>query len=119
MTHEEYQDLFAQMLHMDKDFSPVIVPIEPLDNEEPMETFLRYLVEENLIELQDNMFRIPSRAKVAERDPNLLKMLDSIWQAGLLAELDYMEQMGMAFLTADDSGNIFYMLTDSGRAAMQ
>jgi|ERR1044072_1877123 hypothetical protein len=119
MNYKEYQELYTALLKLDGGFESVFIPIEQVPGESMGETLMRWLVQENLIVIKGNVFTIPDRDKIAEYDPNLLKLIDVVWRSGQMAQLDQMLEADLVFLTADEEGNIFYELTDAGKETME
>ena len=115
MTFEEYRDLYLQVLQLDQDFEPVTLPIEVEEGETQTEALLRFLVEQDFIELDNDVCRIPDRGRIEEFNPSLLKLLDAVIMASAHAELDALQDEGFVYMTADSDGNICYELTEIGR----
>jgi hypothetical protein len=115
MKYEEYQKLYADALRLDDEFETVILPIEIREGEEADEAFLRFLVDEGLIETDEDNWKIKDREKINEYNPNLLKILDAMIMASVRAEMDALIDLGFVYLTADEEGNIVYELTDAGK----
>jgi hypothetical protein len=116
MNHDEYQKLYADALSLDKDFETIVLPVEVQNGESPDEAFMRFLVNEGLIETQgEDKWRIPDRDRINNYNPSLLKFLDAIVMASVHAEMDELIEEGFAYMTADDEGNIVYELTEEGK----
>jgi hypothetical protein len=118
MTEDEYREMYAQALSLDEDFAPIDIPIDQLPGEEIADTLLRFLEEEGMIVMNDDVFVIPDRQKIADFDPNLLKILDAIWLSETYATLDSLEEMGLVYTSVDEDGNIIHSLTEAGLAAL-
>jgi len=114
MKFEDYQEMYAEILKLDEDFSTVILPVDLEPGEEPAEGFYRFLIEQDFIEAQGDDWKIKDRKKIEEFNPNLLKLLDSMVMASVYAEMDMLVELGYVFMTIDEEGNIVYELTESG-----
>lgn len=116
MNYDEYQKLYADALRLDKEFETVVLPVEVQDGETPDEAFMRFLVDEGLIETNGpDKWRITDRDKIRDYNPSLLKFLDAIIMASVHAEMDELINAGLVFMTADEEGNIVYELTEAGK----
>ncbi len=114
MKFEEYQEIYAEILKLDEDFSTVILPVDLEPGEDPSEAFYRFLIKQEFIEAQGDDWKIKDRNKIEEFNPNLLKLLDSIVMASVYAEMDMLVDLGYVFMTTDEEGNILYELTEAG-----
>jgi len=114
MKFEEYQKLYAEALKLDDEFETVQLPVELKEGETPQEGFLRFLIEQDLIESQGDYWRIKDREKINDFNPNLLKILDAMVMASVHAEMDTLMELGYVYMTVDEEGNILYELTEAG-----
>lgn len=115
MNYEEYRDLYDAVLDLDEDFETIVLPIDLQPGETTEEGIIRYMLENDLIEEDDDEWRIIDRERFNAFNPNLLKLLDSRIKANLMAEMDSLIEMGLAFMSADENGDIIYELTEEGK----
>lgn len=114
MKFEDYQQIYAEILKLDEDFSTVILPVDLEPGEDPSEAFYKFLIDEGFIETQGDDWKIKDRDKIEEFNPSLLKLLDSMIMASVYAEMDMLVELGYVFMTIDEDGNIMYELTEYG-----
>jgi hypothetical protein len=115
MNFDEYREIYDALLDMDEDFETVVLPIELEPGETQEEGIIRFLLDEDLIEEHEEEWVIKDRDRFRIEYPNLLKLLDSRIKANLMAEMDELIEMGYAFMSADEDGDIIYELTDVGK----
>lgn len=118
MNHEEYSEIYIQMIKLDEDFKPVIIPIDPLPNESPYETILRFMEGENMVIRNGEDIIVTNEQKIIDYDKNLMKIIDCIWLSQQNAIYDSLEEIGLMYTTVDENGNIVRELTDAGKAAL-
>lgn len=116
MKYEDYREIYADALKLDDDFETVILPVEIEEGETQEEAFLRFLLNEDLVEVDEEHWRIKDRGRINEYNPNLLKVLDAMIMASVMAEMDSLIEMGYVYMTVDEEGNIIYELTETGLA---
>jgi hypothetical protein len=91
------------------------LPIEIRNGESEQDAFVRFLKENDFIESKGDRWRIGDRDKVNNFNPNLLKILDVMIMSSIRAEIDEWIDLGYAYMTADEEGNIVYELTEMGQ----
>lgn len=119
MKYEEYQELYTSMLKLDPEFAPVDIPIDPLPGEQWGDTVLRFMVQEGMIVIEGGEFFMADPDKIIAHDPNLMKVLDVIYRAYAMANLDELEEMGLMYTTVNEAGEIIYELTEQGRQQLE
>jgi hypothetical protein len=119
MNYEDYRKLYSQALRLDDEFRTVDIPVEVGPEETEDQAFMRFLLDQDFIEVRSDQWRITDRDRVKEYDPNLLKILDAMIMSKERADLDELVEIGFLFMTADEHGNIVYELTDAGKGYVE
>lgn len=112
MNQEEYSELYRKALELDEDFEPVYLDFEIEPGEDEGEAQLRCLLSLGILIQVGDAF-VVDRAKAKEYDPNLLKILDAMFNSERLAELDRLVEQGEYFTSVDEEGNIIYVHKDN------
>ena len=115
MNRQEYQDLLIDAIVLEEGWKQIEVPADPLPGETDMETWIRWMLEEEMIEIDEyDCIVIIDADKIRAHDPNMLKILQAFGKADTYSRLDMMEEAGILFTSVDDDGNIIRVLTSTG-----
>jgi len=110
---EDYYDLYVGALKLDKDFSTIELPTEPLPGEDPEDAMIRWLIEEGIFIPVGDSFKV-NEEKAEAFDPNLAKVLRAMIQAEVETQMRELEQQGLIFSSVNKDGEMIYGLTDAG-----